>query len=464
MISRALGLVALLALTAATPAHAALPVPATRAEADQLASSPGGRDRDRALAAWAKKAPLDDVLWVLRYGPERIGSAEDVLVKAAIDRMPRSRPALARQLTMRAELSRPGALRKHLSFAELEALRPRASVFRVAALLPESGDYADFARSVHRGLVAGVTFGRPATLPPIEVERHSTGEEDPARAIAAFDSASHHCAIAVGALLSSPTLAVSAAARVLAMPLISPTATDESIGRVGAAISQVGPGQTERARMLARAVVRDGARIGLVGNRSALAGEFARGFAAAAESLGAAIVRRETYAEGGGDFRAIARSLKAAEVQVAFWDGEPRECEALVRSLASEGVRVQVVGAAALAPEQHHANVRALMEGVMWPGEDWALEPALAAHADSLAALQGESGGAGTLWVRGYLAGRRVAAAIDAGARTREDVIRALQHSDPALRSGGFLDCRRDGARLPLFTARRGKSVEWEGR
>ncbi len=448
----------------ADPARAAFSPPTSRLAADLLATTPGGRDRNRALAAWAKRASFDDVLWVLRHGPELLGSAEAVLVEVALKRVPRDRMGLARQLRLRAALLEPEDAKKGLARADLERLRPRASVFRIALLLPDTGDYSDFATSVHRGVLAGVAFDRSATAPPLEVVRVGTGDEDVARAIAAYDSVSRRCAVTIGTLLSVPTLAIAAASRALSAPLISPTATDESIGRVGASISQVGPGQRERARVLARASVAAGQRVALVGNRRAMQGEFARSFVAEAESLGADIVRRELYAEGGGDFRAIARSLKAAQVQVAFWDGEPREAEGLVRHLAGESVKLQLVGGSALAPEQHHANMRALFEGALWVGEDWLLSAELTTIVDSLARAQGESEGAGSLWIRGFLAGRRVAKVIDSGARTGEAVTRGLIHPDPALRVSGFLDCRRDGARLPVFTAKRNRAVEWAGR
>lgn len=454
---------ALCASALAMPARAALAPPTTRAAADQMATSPGGRDRDRALAEWAKRSPLDDVLWVLRNDPGRLGSAEGVLVSAALKRMPRGRTAVAHQLSLRKALLDPSRARDGLSMGERERLRPRASVFRIASLLPDAGDYADFAASVHRGLETGLAWQRSAVSPPLEAERVSTNDEDPVRAVAAFDSVSHHCGLVVGALLSVPTLAVAAAARVLESPLLSPTATDESIGRMGGSVSQVGPGQGERGRVLARALVTSDQRVALVGERNALRGEFARSFAAEAESIGATLVRRETYADGGADFRAIARSLKAAQTQVAFWEGDPREAEGLVKFLASEGVRVQLCGGAGLAPEQHHGNQRALFEGVVWVSEDWALVPELQTIADSLARAQGEKEGAGSLWIRGFLAGRRIVAAIDSGARTPETVTLALRHPDPMLRRGGFLDCTRDGARLPLFIAKRGRTVEYGG-
>lgn len=450
-----------LGLLLATRALAAAPTPpATRAAADVLATTPGGKDRDRALAAWAKRAPLDDLLWVLRRGAAEFAGTELLLVQAAQARVPPAQVPLARQLVLRAATldpkPRPGAP----AAADLERLRPRASVFRIATLLPDVGDYASYATSVSRGLEQGLAWQRAGDALPLELVRLSTGDEDPVRAVAMFDSISHVCGVAVGALLSVPTLAVAAAARTIDAPLVSPTATDESIGSVGPGITQVGPGQRERGRALARGLVASGQRVALAGERGALRGAFARGFAEECEAIGAPIVRQEAYPAGGGDFRAIARSLKAAQAQVAFWDGEPREAELLVKQLATERVRVQLCGGSGLAPEQHHATTRALLDGAVWVGEDWALLPALQAAADSLARVQGEDGGAGSLWVRGFLAGRSIAQAIDRGARTPVDVARALRSRGGSPEPRGFLDVTPLGARLPLFVAQRGRAVE----
>jgi len=443
------------------PSLAAPAPPTTREAAERLATSSGSRERERALAEWAKRAPFDDLLWVLRHGPATLGSAELPLVQAARKRVPHAQSGVARQLALRAALLDPRVRGEAVSVADLERLRPRASVFRIASLLPDVGDYADYATSVHRGLTSGLAWERAASALPLELARVSTGDEDPARAIAAMDSLSHSCGVVVGALLSVPTLAVAAAARAIDVPLVSPTATDESIGSVGESIAQVGPGQRERGRVLARTLVSAGQRVALVGERSVLRGEFARAFAAECEAIGASLVRQEMYAPGAGDFRAIARSLKAAQAQVAFWDGEPREVELLVKQLATESVRVQLCGGSALSPDQHHVSARALLDGAVWAGEDWKLTPPLQTLADSTARAQGEADGAGSLWVRGFLAGRSIASAIDAGTRTPGDVARALRSRDADRAPRGFLDLTSLGARLPLFVSRRGAAVEY---
>jgi len=95
---------------------------------------------------------------------------------------------------------------------------------------------------------------------------------------------------------------------------------------------------------------------------------------------------------------------------------------------------------------------------VTYVADDWRLAPAHQAVVDSLAQARGERSGA--LWTRGFLAGRRLADAVAAGARTPSELAARLRHGDSRLRAAGFLDCTRDSATLPVWTVQRGKPVE----
>lgn len=77
---------------------------------------------------------------------------------------------------------------------------------------------------------------------------------------------------------------------------------------------------------------------------------------------------------------------------------------------------------------------------------------------DSIAKSRSER--AGAIWVRGFLAGRRIAAAVDAGARTPAELGARLRHRDATRRTAGYLECTLDGASLPVYVVQRGKSVD----
>src|SRR5206468_3556206 len=119
----------------------------------------------------------------------------------------------------------------------------------------------------------------PDSLPslPAEVRRWDSGEDDPARTMAAIDSALHSAGVIVGELLSGPTAIAAAATRAHGTPLVSPTATDENIGAMGAGVFQVGPSSYQRGQRLAHVATLAGRRVGvLVSTASSPA--FAQGF------------------------------------------------------------------------------------------------------------------------------------------------------------------------------------------
>ncbi len=401
---------------------------------------------------------LDEVLAMLYAAPTPLRQGEREVVARALALAPAARVELRQRLETRLALADPRVAKKaSRSRAGLLASRPYASPFRVGALLPDSGDYAEYARSVRLALAAGLGTSRQ----PLDLVAFGTGDDDGPRAAAALDSAMQQCDVIVGELLSVPTRALATATRFLGIPLVSPSATDESIGRIGPSVFQVGPAHRDRAEALVRAMFSDKPRrFAVVASKSAMRGDLVRDFTAAAESLGAKLVRREAYPGGSMDFRSIAKSVRAAGAEVLLWDGDGREGEALVRALATEAVSVRICGGENLAPEQYHASARTLFEGAVYVGDDWRLQAPLQAQLDSLARAQGDK--AGALWTRGYLAGRRIAVAIDAGARTPGEIAERLRHRDRVARDAGMLECRLDGARIPVFVVQKGKAVEWK--
>ena len=138
-------------LFSAAPAHASRNAPAARLDvraADTLLARGGMHVRE--LEKWAAGASLDDLVWLLRRTPAELGASQTVLVRAALEKVPANRKALATRLI---SLAGPGAkLRRGLPSNPSASLRPTASVFRVGSVLPDSGDYADYGRQLAIGL------------------------------------------------------------------------------------------------------------------------------------------------------------------------------------------------------------------------------------------------------------------------------------------------------------------------
>jgi branched-chain amino acid transport system substrate-binding protein len=259
----------------------------------------------------------------------------------ALARCPANSAALHRRLLLCSALVDPGRARKE--WGELGALAPglasrsRASAFRLGALLPDSGHYAPYARAVLAGIDAALADANSVSPHPIERRVWSTGGDTPERAAAALDSAGSSAGVLVGELLSVPTLAIASGARLLELPLVSPTATDEAVGRVGPSVFQVGPSGARRGEALAREVVKSGAKhIGILTADDLTDNSFSRGFAAAASAAGATVEWRGTFQAGTPDFRATSRLLIARKFDALFFDGDSRDAAALLRQLAKD--------------------------------------------------------------------------------------------------------------------------------
>ena len=118
-------------------------------------------------------------------------------------------------------------------------------------------------------------------------------------------------------------------------------------------------------------------------------------------------------------------------------------------------------GSEALAPERLHAESRVLLEGVRYVGDEWKLSRTVEARIDSVGATRGISQ-ISPLHIRGWLAGRALAAAVAGGALCPEEVAEALKSrtaAGPWLGSRHFLDVEPEGALLPVYQISRGRAA-----
>src|SRR6185369_1972161 len=68
--------------------HEAAAVPATFRAADSLVLAPATPERLEAFTAWARRAPLEDVMWLLRRPASELRDLERPAVEAALERTP----------------------------------------------------------------------------------------------------------------------------------------------------------------------------------------------------------------------------------------------------------------------------------------------------------------------------------------------------------------------------------------
>jgi len=445
-------------------ARAAAPV--TFLDADWIASSADGRSHEGDLKRWVRDASLSEIMFVLRHPGIPEPRIEKLLVEEALKRVSRQRPDLLRRLRLRLAVADPRQARKMLGEIGSDpgpiVLRARASVFRVAVLLPAAGPYASYAEALRTGIECGLDWENAQGQVPLETRFWDTGNDDPARTAAVLDSASQESAVVIGELLSVPTLALATGARVMGLPLISPTATDENVGAAGTTVFQVGPSGFHRGVALARQVLKDGTpRVAELISSDQEERSFHTGFTHAIEEGGGQIVWHDTYAPGARDFRAAVKRLDIENVGLVFWDGDPQEGVALIREIQRQKLDVRVCGGEALSPANQHRSAASVLEHARFVADDWTLRPGLKAPLDSLLATHGVSE-ATALHVRGFLAARLIAAAVRGRALCAEEMTASLAtrvHGDEYLVRRGFLDWDAEGASLPVYEVRGGEAV-----
>ncbi len=437
-------------------------------DADYLATQ-GRASND--LKRWIRGASLSELMYVLRRGPATLGDNEGRLIEAALGRVPGRRADLRRRLRMRLALAEPRRAKKMLGEVGTDPgpllRRARASLFNVAVLLPADGPYAAYAEELKAGIEAGIAYANAHGPVPIRARFWNSGHDDPARTAAVLDSASLESGVAIGELLSVPTLALAAGARVMRLPLVSPTATDEEVGRAGDTVFQVGPSGWERGVTLARAVLGDDTkRVAVLLSSDDESRPFHRGFEHTLEAGGDSVVWSDAYAPGTRDFRAAVKRLGIENVGLLFWDGNPEEGAALLREIQRQRLDLRICGGEALSPANQHRTTLGLLEKARYVADDWSVQPGLRAPLDSLLHAEGVDE-VTSLHVRGFLAAWLVAAAVQSRALCPEEMTASLTtwvRGDPYLVERGFLDWSAEGATLPVYEIERGEPRPLPGR
>ena len=459
-----LALLAMLVLpgvATAAPAPGRVVVRRTVFEADSLVLAAPNAAGVRVLAEWAKRAPIPELVWLLRRPSAELKGAEAVLLDAALASTPVSRTALRERLLARRAMLAPAkpARKGDAVLPSLLPLRPHASVYRVAVIAPDEGDYGNIGPVLRAAILDGLQSGRAAGALPFAMDSAATGDSDPARLAAAADSLLARSDVIVGELLSPPSIALATATHVTGAVLVSPTANDERIGRIGTRTFQLGPSAEFRGRRLAEQMCKGNPApiVGVVATRAALASPFVGAFVAEAGTRTGRSVTQRLLPQDPAAISALARVLKLSDASVLMCEASARELEPLVRALAAEGAALRLCGGTALLPEGFRASARPLLEGVTTIDDSWRLAAPERARLDSLATTTGTR--AGTVWTRGWLIGRAIARAIDGGACCASEVAAALRASDPWFAERGFLDVSVDGARLPLYTVHNGRSI-----
>ena len=358
-------------------------------------------------------------------------------------------------------LARTGAGKRAKEVLELLGRAPEASslgvaagatqsVFHVALLAPQSGDYEAYGRSLRAGLALALAEHNAGSALPIRLSSYDT-EAEGWRAVRegrrALDAGA---GILVGDVLTLPTLVLAGMASERGVPLLSPSATDPMVGAASPNVFQTGASAGEQATALARYATHE-KHFTAIAVPATLESSFRAAFEAEA-TRGWAKVFTLTGATGLRDMRAIAGDLREQGADALLLPAEPVLAELWVAGLAREKVLLPLLATEAIDPQGFRPDTRVLLENMTVVSSDYALPPAVFARVDSLArAWYGVE--ADRFVRRGYLTGRVIATAIAGGADSPATLTAALRRRSGPL---AFVHYEETEATLPILVVRRG--------
>lgn len=220
-------------------------------------------------------------------------------------------------------------------------------VRQVGVLCPLSGRYAEL----------GAAFAEAARLAAAhanaELDRNfsliieDSGGDPVGGALAARRLCAGRGSIALfGDLLSDPTAAAAVVAGQHAVPLVSPTATNDRLWELGANVFQTNlPGQYEPRLLAALAVqVLLKREVAVLLPDDAEGRRLADAFATEIEALGGRIVGRVTFAADGADAAAALQAVRALRPEAVYVPATAAQAARLVPVLPREGFGALVLG------------------------------------------------------------------------------------------------------------------------
>jgi branched-chain amino acid transport system substrate-binding protein len=338
------------------------------------------------------------------------------------------------------------------------------TIFRIAAIVPLSGSYEVYGRSIHAGLVLGAEEENLRNLLPMRVVAYDSGGQAWVAGRQAELALSEGAGILVGAALSVPTMTLAGIADTKGVPLFSPAASEERVADLGAGVFQTGLSELEQGRALARYAVGELrlARIAVASDDGETEGNLAAGFRDQAKEWQSTIIPVQTPA-GARDFQAAVNQLRRENVDGLLLPTDVAQAELWARALRREKYDVRLLGSETVDPQQMHADARKDFDGMVMAGLEYALPESVFERVDSL--CQARFGFPADGFVRrGYLTGRIIGMAIRVGVSSPAMMIesvsqRVVATPDADHPARNFVRWGENQARVPIYLVRRGSSI-----
>ena len=346
-------------------------------------------------------------------------------------------------------LKQPAAARDSLPVAP----GATSSVFHVALLIPQIGDYEAYGKSLRAGLEFAVADYNKGAALPLRLSVFETEGEGWRAAREGKQALERGAGVLVGDVLTVPTLVLAGLANQSGIPLLSPSATDPHVGATGPLVFQTGAPVDAQARTLARYAAQTDKRK-VIATPADLDSAFLAAFESEAKQLGTKVVRLPA-SRGIRDFKPVAAELGRTHADAILLPLDPEQAELWVGGLMKQGVFLPLLATDALDPQGFHPETRRVIEGMTAVSSDYALPEKVFAHVDSLArAAYGLD--ADRFVRRGYLTGRVITSALAAGADSPYSLATALRRRSGSL---GFIRYEESEATLPILAVRRGQLV-----
>jgi branched-chain amino acid transport system substrate-binding protein len=338
------------------------------------------------------------------------------------------------------------------------------SIFRVAAIVPLSGSYEMYGRSLLAGLIIGAEEQNRRNLIPVRIVAYDSEGNAWTAAHRAEQALNDGSGILVGAALSVPTLTLAGIAGAWGVPLFSPAASEERVAEIGDVVFQTGLCELEQGRALARYAVSALrlARIAIAGDEGETGSNLAAGFRDQAEAWEAVTIPVQTPA-GARDFQAAVNQLRRENVDGLLLPTDVAEAELWARALRRQGYTLRLLGSEAVDPQNLHADARQDFEGMVMAGLEYALPEGVFEEVDSL--CQARFGFAADGFVRrGFLTGRIIGMAIRVGVASPAMMVESVSQRlvvapDEDHPARNFIRWGDNHAQVPIYMVSRNSSV-----
>lgn len=309
---------------------------------------------------------------------------------------------------------------------------------RIGLLVPLSGEYAALGQAMFDGAMLAIEEHNRATGENLRLVALDSRGDEVVAVLAARKLIDEENVIAiVGCLLSPTTVAVATLCEERGVPLVSPTATKETIGDLGAFVFQTNLTKDFETRMVARAAVlalrRE--RFGILYPQGEEGQALADRFRDEVQRWGGRVVVERAYDRSATDFGTLLREMRAVAPEALFVPAGPNEMRLIAPQLVFQDLRSQLLGPSSWNNSLLVREVGSSLDRAVFPS-DVALIPEIERERfESLWQRRYPSSPSNAFGLKTYFAARHVIEVLDR--ETGNTRLRARDRLEAAFFAGG---------------------------